>query len=136
MKKIEYEWTKKEKEVNVSIEEVADGIVDSYVFENEDDVCDDDISNYLMEEEISGATDEDFDKIGALVRSKVAENLENDKQYQRELLENRDCILRCIEHFIRNDGEDWYLTPEEILNEILKTEINEEVFSKIYHKRW
>lgn len=120
MKKIEYEWTKKEKEVNVSIEEVADGIIDSYIFENEDDVCDDDISNYLMEEEISGATDEDFDKIGALVRSKVAENLENDKQYQRELLENRDCILRCIEHFIRNDGEDWYLTPEEILDEILK----------------
>ena len=121
MKKIEYEWNKKEKEVNVSVEEVADGIVDSYVFENEDDVCDDDISNYLMEEEISGATDEDFDKIGALVRSKVAKNLENDKQYQRELLENRDCILKCIDHFIRNDSdEDWYLTPEEILDEILK----------------
>lgn len=120
MKKIEYEWTKKEKEVNVSVEEVADAIVDSYVFENEDDICDDDISNYLIEKRISDATDEDFDKISALVRSKVAENLENDKQYQRELLENRDCILRCIEHFIRNDGEDWYLTPEEILDEILK----------------
>lgn len=120
MKKIEYEYIKKEKVVNISVEEVANDIVDSYIFENEDDICDDDISNYLIEEKIINATDEDFDKIYALVRSKVSKNLENDKQYQRELLGNRDCILRCIDYFIRNDGEDWYLTPEEILNEILK----------------
>ena len=121
MKKIEYEWTKKEKEVNVSAEEIADGIINSYVYENEDDICDDDISNYLIEEEISDATDEDFDKINALIRNKLNETLAEAKRTQKEYFRNRNSILALLRTFIdADDNEVWYLTPEEILNEILK----------------
>lgn len=121
MKKIEYEWTKKEKEVNISAEEIADGIINSYVYENEDDICDDDISNYLIEEEISDATDEDFDKINALIRNKLNETLAEAKRTQKEYFRNRNSILALLSIFIEaDDNEVWYLSPEEILNEILK----------------
>lgn len=121
MKKIEYEWTKKEKEVNVSAEEIADGIIEYFEYDNGDDICEDDISYYLQKEEISDATNEDFDEIDTLIRDKLDEAIAEAKRTQKEYFRNRNSILDILNTFMEaDDNEVWYLTSEEILNEILK----------------
>lgn len=121
MKKIEYEYIKKEKVVDVSTEEIADAIIEYYEYECEDDICEDDILYYLEEEEVSDTTDEDLDEIDTLIRSKLAKATEEVKQTQKECFKDRNSILSLIEYFMReDDGKIWHLTPEEILNEILK----------------
>lgn len=121
MKKIEYEWTKKEKEVNVSAEEIADGIIEYFEYDNGDDICEDDISYYLQKEEISDATNEDFDEIDTLIRDKLDEAIAEAKRTQKEYFRNRNSILGILNTFMEaDDNEVWYLTSEEILNEILK----------------
>lgn len=121
MKKIEYEWTKKEKEVNVSAEEIADGIIEYFKYDNGDDICEDDISYYLQEEEVSDVTNEDFDEIDTLIRDKLDEAIAEAKRTQKEYFRNRNSILGILNTFMEaDDNEVWYLTSEEILNEILK----------------
>ena len=121
MKKIEYEWTKKEKEVNISAEEIADAIIEYYEYECEDDVYEDDILHYLEEEEINDTTGEDIDEIDTLIKNKLDKTLAEAKRIQKEYFRNRNSILGILNTFMEaDDNEVWYLTPEEILNEILK----------------